>query len=507
MGLPRVCVWTGVIRCWARNPSCICCEMTSIALKVPTILTKELAIQRNASSGERWIRLSSNLLDGYGFSPNTRIERRVLGPGAGFALEVNPAGATKVYRRTYNQRRRNNPCSVNTQIDLKSQSFLDAAIPHVFERVHFTLKAGVIVARPVPERTFHIRKRLRMAESPLETFVALSSGVDAACLASEGFRMRALLEYRPNEKRDTNDLTETGVLTALSNNSFNIVLNENIFTVDMARIRGLLGDGPQLGLLHVSPQCDDFSSLKTKAARDASVAELTTTRDMVYDVLRLIETTEPASVCVENVPGFGTSAEGLMLLTRLRRWGYHVWSDVLDAREHLGNTSRRRFYAYASVFPGFVPPPPQEPRITPIWSLIEPYLDGCNDVSSTRTVAAGIETGRIRLITPESTHAPTITKSQARQTKDAIYIKTADGRYLLPNEDLLKVIQGIPTSFDLNAVSAEIGTEQIGQSIDFPMHHQLVRAIRAHLDANWRGEPVKIAHAPIGQLDLSGIEN
>jgi len=433
------------------------------------------------------------MLQLYGFHPEVRLERRVLAPGAGFELRAAPIGAAKVYQRQYTKRR-NNP--TETVIDEKCQQFLNAAIPAQVERVHLTMRAGAIIGRPVPERTFHIRRAVRDPRTPLEAFVALSSGVDAACLSGLGFGMLGLLEYRPREKRDTRDLSETGVLTAVANNTFRYVFNEDIYRVDFSRLRETLkGEGP-VALLEASPTCDDWSLAKAHSIKERHIASLETTVDMVYEVLRLVETLEPACIRIENVPAFGSSHAGELLSLKLRRWGYHVSEGIFDARHFGGLTGRKRYYLVASVFPGFeFPAATHAPQEGDVWRHVAEQIPMCRDATETSSVRDGIATGRIRIITPRSATAPTILKSQSRHTKDSIYIATDDGRYLFPNEPMLRTLQGIPDDFSLDAVSGEIAVEQIGQSVCWRMHHAIAAAIHRHLRVN-RGESVESPIAP-----------
>lgn len=451
----------------------------------PDILTKELKLQSNATSGERWLRISSNLLEMMGFGAGARFDRRVLGPGAGFEFRAASAGSTKVYTRTYTPRR-NNP--FETVIDVKTQDFINAAIPSGIERVHLTMRPGTIIGRPVPDRTFHIRRALRRPDVPLEAFVGLSSGVDAACLRQAGFGLQVLLECRPREKRDTNDLSETGLMTAIANNKFRVVFNEDIFRVDFNRIRHALGGQSPIALLAVAPQCDEYSTAKSDKIKRLHVENLETSYDMHYEVLRLVETISPASVLVENVIGYASSAACELLTVKLRRWGYFVKSMILDARDFGGASSRRRFYLVASVYPDFQFPVGSAAREPgSIWAMIEDQLPHCRDATHTSSLQDGITTGRVRLITPESSHAPTCLKSQMRHTKDSIYVAMPDGRYLFPNETILRRLQGLPDDFSFAAVNSEVAGEQIGQSVDWSMHHAVAKAIRNHLSTN-RGE-------------------
>ena len=65
--------------------------------------------------------------------------------------------------------------------------------------------------------------------------------------------------------------------------------------------------------------------------------------------------------------------------------------------------------------------------------------------------------------------------------KDSIVIEPEDGVFLFPSENLFKHLLGID-KVDLNAVSATIATEIIGQSIDMPHHEMIMRSIRTHIE-------------------------
>lgn len=443
---------------------------------VPEVVTKDLAVGHRGD--RRRVVLSSNFLRMFGFEPGVRHSVEPLPGLGGLRLACDPAGSQQVYERSYASRR-NNP--FEAQVHLENQALLDAGLPGYTERVHFELRQGEVLIRPLANRTFGIRRKMANVRD-LAAFVAMTSGVDVRCLADCGFRIDSVLEYRPREKRDQADLTETGALNVLANARPRVLINEDISKLDMATVERLMADGPPVSVLHLSLQCDDFSTLKSAKAKAAAVESLETSADLVYDGLRLIETVRPAVVMVEQVAGFATSPEGRLLAVKLGKWGYHVSGAVLDARDHGGLTSRARYYLVASVWPGFEMPA-ATPRQGGVWPVVESYLAGCRDVSHTKAVADGVATGRIRLITPESAHAPTVTKSQARQTKDSVYVKVG-GRYYLPSQALLARLNGLPADFSLDLVNSEVAAEIVGQSVDVPMHEAVARAVRQHIEQN-----------------------
>lgn len=446
---------------------------------IPSVVTKELAIGHKSNG--RNIVLSSNFLKMFGFEPGVRHSvTPITGNMDGLALECAPNGRQKVYERRYPSRR-NNP--FEAQIHIQDQSVIDRAIPGYTERLHFEIRHGRILVRPLRNETFSIRKKLFESTEHLNTFVAMTGGVDIRCLMDCGFKIDSVLEYRPQEKRDNQDLTETGALNVLANSAPRLLLNQNISTIDMSMVDRLVNEGPVISTLHISLQCDDFSNCKANSLKEASLDDLSTSSDLVYDALRLVETVRPAIVMVENVANFQTAPEGRLLVTKLRKWGYHVSSEVCNAPEFGGLTKRKRYYMVASVWPGFSMPTGDNAKSRPLWDVVNAHLDDCRDVSHTNSVREGLSTGRIRLITPESEFAPTILKSQDRQTKDSVYIHIND-RFYLPSLGLLSALNGIPADFNYNSVSRSIQSEIVGQSIEVPLHEAICLAVREHITAN-----------------------
>lgn len=449
--------------------------------RVPDLISKTLRVQstrRDDGSVHRKLRLSSNLLPLMGYQPGARFEAEPVGNGGGMQLRFTPDGGNKVHCRQYAQRRSR---PLEAQIDLKGQALLDKAIPAYTEAVNWQITpSGLITITPLANRAFMIGKSLRQrrAEDRLEAFVAMTAGVDVALMEQEGFRVIGALDWRPPEARDTTDKTETGALNAAVNSQhLRFLYNEDVFAAHWPSIRKQVGSVP---VLHCSPQCDDFSPLKTHEARQASIDNMASTIDMVVPVLRGIEELEPAVVVVENVPGFLTSAAGQIMCLQLRRMGYHVESEVLDAPAFGGLTTRRRAFIVASVFPGFRFPSPTGGNTTPVFEIINDLIPNLRDVSATSSLQKGIAGGRARLINSTSTTSPTILKSQPRLCKDSVFVKTDDGRYLFVDGPTSKRLMGLE-SVNTELVTTEIEAEIIGQSVEGPMHAALMRQVREHI--------------------------
>jgi DNA (cytosine-5)-methyltransferase 1 len=471
---------------------------------IPSIITKELKLAN--SGGRDRVRLSSNFLGMMGFEEGSRHTVEPLAGTYGMVLRTDAKGTQKVYQRRYSSRR-NNP--LESQIEVSNSSILAKCLPLGAERLHFEMRKGQIIIRPVDNRLFSIRKSLRSMSDPRTAFVALTGGIDVRCFQDAGFSIDSILEYRPQEARDKeNDKTETGALNCLFNSAPRVLYNEDIFKVDMDRVRTLSREGAPIGCLSLSLQCDDFSNVKANSLKEKSQREGTSSKNMAYPGLRLVEVVKPATVMIENVPGFATSAQYQMFREILADWGYNVMDSIMGAPHHGDLTLRKRFYMVASVFPGFEFPEPGEMTSDLLWPKILPFLAGCRDISHSKSLTDGLACGRARLITPASTHSPTILKSQMRGAKDSVFIAMPDGTYRFPSNELLQFLNGIPADMPFGRQSKDIESEIIGQSISYGMHHQLCEAIGKHLQA--QQQPVSIVRAtqqyrPGIQMSLPGL--
>lgn len=468
------------------------------AAHVPQIITKELALSTFA--GRDRIRLSSNWLAMKGFEAGTRHTVELLPGSYGLRVRADAEnGVQKIYQRSYSKRKNN---VLETQLEISNRSVLERALPPYAERVHFEIKHSEILITPVGNRTFSIRRAIKALPDPRTAFIALTSGVDCHSFAANGFQIDGVCEYRPTESRDNTDKTETGALNVLFNSAPRVLFNEDIFRLSMDRIRQYAADAPAIGCLSLSIQCDEFSNVKAKSLKDRSLEDMNTSADMAYPALRMVEEMMPATVLIENVAGFFSSALYLQLVKpQLRRMGYFVSEQIFDAPLYDGLTLRKRGYMVASIFPGFQFPEPSSPegRSVPVWAEIESLLADCRDVSHCKAVHDGIAMGRARHITPESLYSPTVLKSQLRQAKDSIYIAMPDGRFLLPTNEMLVRLSGFPKDLVTGHQSGEIEAEIIGQSVEYPLHDQIIKSVGEHLMAQG-AKPLMVKASQVAKL-------
>ena len=458
------------------------CQMSVLSLNIPQLATKQLKLQPCAA-GKKLV-VSTNWLPLFGFEANARVNESLIGKNKGIKISLveqsNSQKSKKVYTREY-KHRKNNP--LETLLDIRSQALINEAFPEDTEMVHIVFKYGEITITPITNRQSEAIKSFKK-DTKLSTFLACSSGVDAISLKRKGFSIETLLEYRPHEKRDKNNLTETGALNALANVEVKHLINEDIMNLDIAKIAKLT-QGSNYTLFHISTQCDDFSNVKAQSIKDSSLEDGSTTIDMFLDALNLIQQFNFPTILHENVKGFSTSDAGKIFKVRLARLGYKVYEGIYDARDFGGLTSRVRSYIFASLLPvGFDAPIPCIQSTVNLWErYIEPLIvkGELRDVTECQSTIDGFKTGRARTITRDSLYSPTFLKSQNRQAKDSVFIKDdLRGRVYFPSNELMKTLMGI-NEVNFEAVGGTIEGEIIGQSIEAPLHEALLESVRMHL--------------------------
>lgn len=443
--------------------------------------TKQLALQ-STGKGRKLV-VSSNWLPLFGFEKGIEVVEETLGVNKGMVVRLaNKADIKRkrVYERVYNKRR-NNP--LETMMDIRSQKLLDTAFPTNTKKVHLTFEKGKVTIVPISDRQAARIEKAKNSKDLMSAFVAMTGGVDAYALHQEGFKISAAVEYRPQEKKDKlRDLTEVNAMNVLGNVPMENLINEDIGEIDLRRLAKMTQKSPST-LLHISIQCDEFSPAKAHSLREKSLQDLSSSLDLTYDALRLIEEFQFPAIMLENTFGYMTSEAYSILETKIRKWGYDVHKTIAYSPEHGGHTGRRRFYMFATSFDApFEWPRAEECSSTPIWDThIAPYLKTLRDVTGSKSIQDGARVGRLRVIDKKSTISPTIMKSQNRMAKDSVVIKDGD-RYLFPDNAMLKRLMGIPENFNVDCVAGTIESEIIGQSIDYNMHTRIIQSVKRHLE-------------------------
>lgn len=453
-----------------------------VKVNVPEIVTKQLKLQ-SCKAGKKLV-VSTNFLPLFGFESGCGTVEELIAPNEGLRIRLASLfdeKVKKVYTREYKSRK-NNP--LETMLDIRNQKLLTIAFPEDTVMVHIVFKHAEILITPVTNKQSQMMKDFNNNEDKLTTFLACSSGIDAVSLAKEQFTISTLLEYRPHEKRDKNDLTETGALNALANVAPKHLINEDIMNLDLDKIAALIMDSKHT-LFHLSIQCDDFSNVKANSLKEKSIDDNSSSLDMIIDGINIIQKFNFPTVLIENVRGFESSDIGKMTRARLQRLGYRIHDGIYDARDFGGLTSRVRYYLFATRLDApFVAPVKIERNNVSLWNrFIEPRIISgeLRDITDTNSYQDGLATKRARLITRENSTVPTFLKSQNRQAKDSVFIyDNVRDKAFFPSNALMADLMGIEC-VDFNAVSITIESEIIGQSIEVPLHKAILRSVKEHI--------------------------
>ena len=184
-------------------------------------------------------------------------------------------------------------------LDIRSQTLINDAFPEDTQTVHIQFTYGEILITPMDNRKAAAIKQFKKSNN--ECFVACRSGVDAVYMVKKGFKIETLLEYRPNEKGDKNDMSETGALNAIANVEVKHLINEDIMNLDIEKIAKLCTKSNYTNATF-SIQCDEFSNVKANSLKDSALDDGTTSLDMVIDAISIISKFNFPTLTVENVP-------------------------------------------------------------------------------------------------------------------------------------------------------------------------------------------------------------
>lgn len=457
--------------------------ITVSALPPSKLATKRLKFTTYADSSRK-LQISTNWLPLFLFEKGVEVVERPLESGRGICVELAsnlPAvfkSVKHIYSRTY-PNRRNNPFEVTYEI--RSQKLLDKCFSKLSSYAHITFTAGRLYIREVVDIVAERIAKLMTASDPLTAFCACTSGIDAHATYKQGFTINSILEWRPGEKRDKNDLTETGALSAIANVPCKTLFNEDITTIDTGFLKWATKDC-QSTLFTISLQCDDLSNVKANSLKEKSLESGESSLSMFYDGLRIIEALRFPAVLLEQVPSFRDAQVGRVWDLRLRQFGYTTFDACLDARDFGGLSSRKRYFHFATLLSApFSFPEPTSQKEKPVWDLlVAPRLSALRNVTHSKSLQDGLSCGRLRVITPNSTSVPTLLKSQRRMAKDSVVCQLNDQLYM-PDLDMERSIMGIPDEFNLDVVGTTIASEIVGQGVDYDLYGQIIKRVKQHV--------------------------
>jgi DNA (cytosine-5)-methyltransferase 1 len=248
-------------------------------------------------------------------------------------------------------------------------------------------------------------------------------------------------------------------------------------------------------LLTLSPPCEPYSVARrrdkiTGAKRDRSLPpEAHPLSDLTIWAAYIIRKLNPATVVIEQAPGYLTSGTGYMIQHFLKRAGYTVEARVLDPRDYGELTGRRRTVIVAHSGSNFQWPQPS--RATETFADIRDDESVLQDqyftaetkpwlVNHWNTQIAKGNGFASTQISDDSTSVPCITKRyMAGQGTGAVVKNTITEncwRWLTLNE--IRKLHRIPDSYQLSYTSKTLSGEIIGQGVIVSLFKTIIEATR-----------------------------
>ena len=420
-----------------------------------------LAIQklgRNRDTPRLWI--ESQRLESLGFSPGQPLEIESKPD----TLLLRPAilGHNHVSSREV-------PGGRRPIIDLENESLLAdlAAYSEVkiivsFERIQVTPS----------HRAFAIQKS-RLSQPPFRVLEVFAGGgtMTAALHQDEKFRVIAGVEIDPtfaDEWQATN-------------------VDAQLIQADIRALH--VSELPEFDLLIGGIPCTCHSNLGRAKKNLAGKPETGDSGDLFLPVLSIVSQRMPAAVLIENVPAFGTSLAGELLVSNLKRIGYHVSTTILQPNAEWSEIEdRKRWLLIATLDRPFSLQSPERKCDTPLSTFLD-TPDPSRDETDARRIARTIEGLKAHNARHEAlghgfgftvvdgmeTKIPTIPKSY-HKINTGPFLTTPSGLRLLRQAEVER-IHGVHLRTQHYATALQI----LGQGVQTRLFRQVFQQLGDHL--------------------------
>ena len=195
--------------------------------------------------------------------------------------------------------------------------------------------------------------------------------------------------------------------------------------------------------------CTCHSNLGRAKKGLAGKPELGDTGDLFLPVVTLVSERMPAAVVFENVPSFGTSLAGELLVSHLRRIGYHVTVEILRPNEDWGELEdRQRWLLVGTLAKPFTLQTPHERCCMPASAFLDPpdSTQDCADAVRIARTIAGLRAHNARHriaghgfgfteIAATDSRVPTVAKSY-HKINTGPFVRTPFGLRLLRQAEI-----------------------------------------------------------------------
>ena len=148
---------------------------------------------------------------------------------------------------------------------------------------------------------------------------------------------------------------------------------------------------PDFDMLIGGIPCTCHSNMGRAKKQLAGKPELGDSGELFLPALMLVSERMPAAVVFENVPAFGHSLAGALLVSTLRRIGYHVSTTLISPNAEWGEIEdRKRWLMVATLDRPFALFPPGETCATPLSEFLD-APDSSLDQTDCARIARTIE--------------------------------------------------------------------------------------------------------------------
>lgn len=250
-----------------------------------------------------------------------------------------------------------------------------------------------------------------------------------------------------------------------------------------------VSDLPPFDVLIGGIPCTSHSNLGRAKKGLAGRPELGDTGDLFMPVLSLIRERMPAAVVLENVPSFGTSLAGQLVVTHLERLGYHVFTTVLKPNEEWNEIEdRHRWLFVATLERPFNLRVPGIPNTTPVSAFLDPpdTVRDAEDVLRIESTIEGLRAHQARhaplghgfgfsVLNGSETRLPVIPKSY-HKVNTGPFVATPYGLRMLRLPELERI-----RSQCVGTDNYATGMEILGQGVLTRVFRNIVQQLEAHL--------------------------
>jgi DNA (cytosine-5)-methyltransferase 1 len=248
-------------------------------------------------------------------------------------------------------------------------------------------------------------------------------------------------------------------------------------------------DLPEFDVLIGGIPCTCHSNLGRAKKELAGKPELGDSGDLFLPALTLVSERMPAAVVFENVLAFGHSLAGELLVSTLRRIGYHVSTTLISPNAEWGEIeNRKRWLMVATLDRPFELLRPGKPCSTPLSEFLDapdPALDQTDCARIARTIE-GLKAHNARhqakghgfsfsVISSTDTSIPVIPKSYHR-INTGPFVQTLYGLRLLRQSEVER-IHGVQLHTQHPATALQI----LGQGVQTRIFRQVFQQLGIHL--------------------------